>query len=145
MNLNTLPVQIQILLSLLRFIHIFTFSSKTIYFILKSIMVEIRILSDCLTLISWFDTVFIFNVIDGVKYFTIFSGIRFSIWVWKSEEIKAQRGQLTFLRAHSKFHLFTLNRFSNPKLYGFLGNNIRYLVNIIHLYYRQKHIFLHTN
>lgn len=35
-------------------------------------MAEVRILSDCLTLILWISTVFIRNAIGGVKYFTTF-------------------------------------------------------------------------
>ena len=39
-------------------------------------MAEVRILSDYLTLILWISTVFIFNAVSGMKYFTVFSGFK---------------------------------------------------------------------
>lgn len=71
------------------------------YFNLKSI-IEIRILSEGLTLILWTSIVFIFHSIGGRNSLQSFQALKFSIGSLQPEAIKAQRGQVTFLRAHSK-------------------------------------------
>lgn len=63
------------------------FPQTVCYFIWKSIMAEVRILSDYLTLILWISTVFIFNAIGGMKYFTMFSGFKvlnLALAVWRN-------------------------------------------------------------